>query len=157
MQDYTKEPIAISNVLLLRLGWYKWSGNSKEDIIDDIKEMLELDGYCGKAFSEQDVYFIIFHQFEEYAKYAIKNDIPGWHRAITEILNSIYHRLNPENGFEFNTMMAMLSMWSNTEKKYLKIKKPIYDKHHRVPNDWKPGMTYRQMQREADRIWAQWP
>lgn len=156
MQDYLKEPIAISNVLLWRLGWYKWSGNTKESILNDIKLMLELDGYCGKSFSEDDVYFIITNQYEEYAKWAIKNDIPGWYRPVSELMRGTYQRLYPERGFLFNAMMEMLSMFSNTEKKYLCIKKPIYGKGYPVSNDWKPGMTYKTMQKEADRVWSQW-
>jgi len=78
--EYTK--FKLTNVVLYAKGWYKHT----DDVYEDLKKILELDGYT--PFSNQDVYEIICSRLSEM----------NWHSCK---LKSVLDGIHPSNTWKY--------------------------------------------------------
>lgn len=148
MKDFSKEPIRIGHVILWRKGWYKHTANDweYEATMKDIREMLKYDGYEPQFLSDKDVMHIIFIAYDEYFKWAYKNDVPGFYDPLMGVITGTYHNCySDKNPFMFNVMLEVLAKFAWTETRYLKLPTPTYNKNTYKIGFWKPGMTYKWM------------
>lgn len=153
MVDYSKEVFPISNFVLYSKGWYQ-PVNKGEDEFAFIKKILALDDYPFLT-NEQDVVLFLLSKVDDYNEYINRVKFNG--------------RILRLNIFESETNRYMITFGYNRQMAQIaaiksfflgiadiKLQKPIfnrklYKKGIKFGN-WKPGMTYKEMNKFVEKF-----
>lgn len=151
MTDFLKEYPRISNVILGRKHWYCPKTGS---FMGDLKVLLKMDGYSTEYMDEDDVFNIIVQFYEEYVIWAIKNDKHLPNHPITDIFkpyNWSAHKMSDKE----NTIRNILAAFLMLGRDDILLPVPHYDKNTPKPSFYKPGMTYKYMNKYAQEIFGE--
>jgi len=98
------EKFTLTNTVLYAKGWYLQT----DDLIEDLKKILELDGYT--AFIKNDVYNIILHRVEDFA---VNNK--HWTK-----MSAILDGIHPYNCWKHNYYIGENNIWADAKTKIQK-------------------------------------
>lgn len=151
MTDFLKEYPRISNVILGRKHWYCPKTGS---FMGDLKVLLKMDGYSTEYMDEDDVFNIIVQFYEEYVIWAIKNDKHLPNHPITDIFRPYNWNAYKMSDKE-NTIRNILATFLMLGRDDILLPVPHYDKNTPKPSFYKPGMTYKYMNKYAQEIFGE--
>ena len=137
----------LNNVLLYIKGFYKPTFvNRRIDIVNDMKEMLVLDGYS-ETMELSDIYYIVLGEFEEYMRDRI---------YIYRFMGLVAEDMK-DNGDDFMTASLYAMYYTLRYADWAHpYEMPVYDRKHRRISTDHEGMTYREMTRLAKRNFMEW-
>lgn len=147
----------LSNCLLYYLQWYNRSG----DYWADLRECLEADGFCGRAFSEWEIVSLVINVANEWNMYAANHGyklIPINALLIPDYEISNWERLTDNHPEWLALVWKLLGIFAfDYERTELRIKKPHFSKKNTLkPYDYKKGVTYTKANRDVEKFknWA---
>ena len=149
--DYDKR-FPLWHCILYYLGWYESSGNKW----DDLRACLIMDGYCGEAFSNRDVYSLILGVAKDFNNYCA---LQGWKLIPIDILVldewwvNRYREQGVENPdwlYGIDKLMSCFSLDYNRSK--VKLPKPDFKKGDPIRYDgYKFGKTYKEANKYTEK------
>ena len=119
-KDLLKEQTRIGHTILWAKGHYKHSGNTPKDVMNDLRQVMQYDGYDTKLMTDEDIYRVIFAAYDEIHNYAYIKGIKGFNLAVSSITSGTMHLVFKEYGFKFCMLLEIfgkLSMMSNDDFK----------------------------------------
>lgn len=151
MTDFSKQFPRLSHVILGRKHWYCPKTGS---FMEDLKVLLKMDGYSTEYMDEDDIFNIIVNFYEEYVIWAIKNDKLRSSHPISELFKP-YNWNSFKMSDKENTIQNMLALFLTLDNTEILLPVPRYNKHTPKPSFYKPGMTYKYMNKYAQEIFGE--
>lgn len=160
--DYRKELFPLNHFLLWCKGWYtmpKTKEDVNEDLFEVLKSVLALDNYSTHYMTLKDFTDIILNCFEKYNLWCFSEKLN--YVRMTQFFDTV----NRYESYSYNRnaaiIMAVRVYFQGLEKGRYCLKKPVYSKKlfkkygliiGNLFSSPKKGMTYKEMNHEADGI-----
>lgn len=124
-KDLLKEQTRIGHTILWAKGHYKHSGNTPEDVMNDLRQVMQYDGYDTKLMTDDDIYNIIFGAYDEIYNYAYVKGIKGFGSPLASIAQGTMHHIFKKYEFKFCMLLEIFSKFSMMSNNDFKLPSPI--------------------------------
>ena len=124
-KDLLKEQTRIGHTILWTKGHYTHSGNTPEDVMNDLRQVMKFDGYDTSLMTDDDIYRVIFAAYDEIHNYAYAKGVRGFNLPVSSIVSGTMHLIFKKYGFKFCMLLEIFNKFSMMSDEDFKLPSPF--------------------------------